>query len=121
MPSAGLQWTIETREYTMQNTLVGQSPTSRSLSWKKHLDAPLNDGHMWPNNWDVLATRHRGSGGGFGINGQGNPRETAGLGNILMGDARVETWSKQKFKTYGYQKGNSRLWKPYGKVTQPSP
>ena len=85
------------------------------------LDAPLNDGHMWPNNWDVLATRHRGSGGGFGINGQGNPKEAAGLGNILMGDARVETWSKQKFKTYGYQKGNSRLWKPYGKVTQPSP
>jgi hypothetical protein len=35
-----------------------------------------------------------------------------------MGDARVETWSKQKFKTYGYQKANSRLWKPYGKVTQ---
>ena len=85
------------------------------------LDAPLNDGHIWPNTWDVLATRHRGSGGGFGVNGQGNPRETAGLGNILMGDARVETWSKQKFKTYGYQKGNSRLWKPYGKVTQPSP
>ncbi len=36
-------------------------------------------------------------------------------------DARVEAWSKAKFLEYGYQKGNSRLWKPYGKVTQPTP
>jgi hypothetical protein len=38
-----------------------------------------------------------------------------------MGDARVEPWTKQKFLKFGYQKGNSRLWKPYGKVSQPSP
>jgi len=85
------------------------------------LDAPLNDGHIWPNTWDVLATRHKGKGNGFGVNGQGDPKEVSGLGNILMGDARVEPWTKQKFKKYGYQKGQSRLWKPYGKVTQASP
>jgi len=85
------------------------------------LDAPLNDGHIWPNGWDVLATRHKGKGNGFGINGQGDRKEVAGLGNILMGDARVEPWTKQKFIKFGYQKGQSRLWKPYGKVSQPSP
>lgn len=86
------------------------------------LDAPLNDGHVWPNDWeDVLATRHKGSGDGFGINGKGNLNEKAGLGNILMGDARVEAWTKEKFMKYGWRKGQSRLWKPYGKVTQPSP
>ena len=84
-------------------------------------DAPLNDGHMWPNTWDVLATRHKGKGNGWGVNGQGDRKEVAGLGNILMGDARVEPWTKQKFLKFGYQKGNSRLWKPYGKVSQPSP
>ena len=96
-------------------------PSKSFTFMEEALDAPLNDGHIWPNDWDVLATRHRGSGDGFGVNGKGNPRELAGLGNILMGDARVETWSKRKFKEYGYKKGNSRLWKPFGKVTQPSP
>ncbi len=85
------------------------------------LDAPLNDGHIWPNQWDVLATRHKGKGNGFGVKGGSAKREGIGLGNILMGDARVETWTKQKFIEYGYQKSQSRLWKPYGKVTQPSP
>ena len=96
-------------------------PSKSFTFMEEALDAPLNDGHIWPNQWDKLATRHRGSGDGYGINGKGNPREWSGLGNILMGDARVEGWSKQKFKMYGDQKGNSRLWKPYGKVTQPSP
>jgi len=96
-------------------------PSKSFTFMEEALDAPLNDGHIWPNTWDVLATRHRGSGDGFGINGQGNPSEKVGLGNILMGDARVEGWSKQKFKKYGYQKGESRLWKPVGNVSQPSP
>jgi hypothetical protein len=96
-------------------------PSKSFTFMEEALDAPLNDGHIWPNQWDKLATRHRGSGDGYGINGKGNPREWSGLGNILMGDARVEGWSKQKFKMYGDQKGNSRLWKPYGNVTQPSP
>lgn len=84
------------------------------------LDAPLNDGHIWPNQWDVLATRHKGRGNGWGVTG-GSDRESAGLGQFLMADARVEAWSKQKFLKYGYKKSQSRLWKPYGKVTQPSP
>lgn len=85
------------------------------------LDAPLNDGHIWPNQWDVLATRHKGRGNGWGVTGGAAKDERVGLGNILMGDARVETWSKQKFLDFGYRKSQSRLWKPYGKVTQPSP
>ncbi|MDA7617951.1 type II secretion system GspH family protein [Verrucomicrobia bacterium] len=85
------------------------------------LDAPLNDGHIWPNDWDVLATRHKGKGNGWGVTGSREKGEIIGLGQFLMGDARVEAWSKQKFLEYGYKKANSRLWKPYGKVTQPSP
>ena len=85
------------------------------------LDAPLNDGHIWPNQWDVLATRHKGKGNGWGVKGGREKNERVGLGQFLMGDARVEAWSKAKFLEYGYQKGQSRLWKPYGKVTQPSP
>ena len=96
-------------------------PSKSFTFMEEALDAPLNDGHIWPNQWDKLATRHRGSGDGYGINGKGNPRELSGLGCILMGDARVETWSKRKFMEYGSSKPNCRLWKPYGKVTQPSP
>ena len=85
------------------------------------LDAAMIEGYIWLFTWDVLATRNKCKGNGFGVNGQGDPKEVSGLRNILMGDARVEPWTKHKFKKYGYQKGQSRLWKPYGKVTQPSP
>lgn len=63
----------------------------------------------------------QGQGNGWGVNGLSGGREGAGLGNILMGDARVEGWSKQKFTKFGYQKAQSRLWKPWGSVNQPSP
>ena len=121
MLSVGQEWMIEIREYTPLHYPNGSNQINRSPLWEEALDAPLNDGHIWPNTWDVLATRHKGKGNGFGVNGQGDPKEVSGLGNILMGDARVEPWTKQKFKKYGYQKGQSRLWKPYGKATQPSP
>lgn len=102
--------------------LSGWTDPSKSFTFMEEaLDAPLNDGHIWPNTWDVLATRHKGKGTGWGVNGQGDRKEVAGIGNILMGDARVEPWTKQKFLKFGYQKANSRLWKPSGKVTQPSP
>ncbi len=96
-------------------------PSKSFTFMEEALDAPLNDGHIWPNTWDVLATRHKGKGNGWGVNGQGDRKEVAGIGNILMGDARVEPWTKQKFLKFGYQKGNSRLWKPSGKASQPSP
>ena len=68
----------------------------------------------------LIPERGKGRGDGWGVNGR-RVTEKTGLGNILMGDARVEPWSKEKFLKYGYQKGQSRLWKPYGEVTQPSP
>jgi len=96
-------------------------PLKSMIFMEEALDAPLNDGHIWPNEFDVLATRHQGKGQGWGVLGGPGKREAAGLGNILMGDSRVETWSKRKFLTYGYMKAQSRLWKPFGNVTQPSP
>ncbi len=96
-------------------------PMKSFIFMEEALDAPLNDGHIWPNQWDVLATRHKGRGNGFGVKGGSAKRETVGLGHFLMGDSRVEAWTKQKFLEYGFQKANSRLWKPYGKVTEPSP
>jgi len=96
-------------------------PLKSMIFMEEALDAPLNDGHVWPNEVDVLATRHQGKGQGWGVLGGPGKREQAGLGNILMGDSRVETWNKRKFLTYGYMKPMSRLWKPFGDVTQPSP
>lgn len=96
-------------------------PMKSFIFMEEALDAPLNDGHIWPNQWDVLATRHKGRGNGYGVKGGSAQRETVGLGQFLMGDSRVEAWSKAKFTEYGFQKSQSRLWKPYGKVTQPSP
>ena len=110
------------KRYTPKlNTWV--EPDKSFTFMEEALDAPLNDGHIWPNNWDVLATRHKGKGGGFGVNGKGNPKEVAGIGNILMGDARVEPWTKQKFIKFGWKRSRSRLWKPYGKTdpNHPSP
>ncbi len=97
-------------------------PGKSLIFMEEALDAPLNDGHIWPNDWDILATRHKGPG-----NGALSRSEKAGLGNILMGDARVEGWSKQKFWNFGsgankrIKAPETRLWKPYGKVNQPSP
>lgn len=96
-------------------------PQKSMTFMEEALDAPLNDGHIWPNQWDVLATRHKGKGNGWGVTSGGERGENAGLGNLLMGDARVETWSKTKFIKFGFQKSASRLWKPYGKVSQPGP
>ena len=84
-------------------------PLKSMIFMEEALDAPLNDGHIWPNEWDVLATRHQGKGQGWGVMSGPVRSEEAGLGNILMGDSRVETWSKRKFLTYGYQKAQSRL------------
>ena len=98
-------------------------PMKSFIFMEEALDAPLNDGHIWPNQWDVLATRHRGKGNGFGLNVSSRRRggDLAGIGHFLMGDARVEPWTKLKFIEFGYQKANSRLWKPYGEVTDPDP
>ena len=107
--------TSPNREYNAKFS-SWMEPTKSFTFMEEALDAPLNDGHMWPNQWDALATRHKGKGEGFGVTNSNNRKDQTGLGNILMGDARVEGWSKRKFNQYGYQKGNSRLWKPWGKA-----
>ncbi len=91
-------------------------PSKSFTLMEEAMDAPLNDGHVWPNQWDALATRHRGKGSGFGVRDGNERRNKTGLGNFLMGDARVEGWTKSKYEKFGFGKPNSRLWKPWGKA-----
>tara|TARA_B100000686_G_scaffold108297_1_gene115415 strand:- start:151 stop:951 length:801 start_codon:yes stop_codon:yes gene_type:complete len=104
-------------------------PDKSMTFMEESLDAPLNDGHVWPNVNDLLATRHKGDGNGYGVTNVSLRKDMTGLGCVLMGDARVEVWSKQKFHDYlsplnpkiGGRAGQTRFWKPYGKVSMPSP
>jgi len=104
-------------------------PDKSMTFMEESLDAPLNDGHVWPNKNDLLATRHKGRGDGYGVTNNSLRKDMTGLGCVLMGDARVEVWSKRKFHDYvsplnikiGDRAGQTRFWKPYGKVSMPSP
>ena len=104
-------------------------PDKSMTFMEESLDAPLNDGHVWPNINDLLATRHKGKGDGYGVTNSSLRKDMTGLGCVLMGDARVEVWSKRKFHDYlsplnpkiGNRASQTRFWKPYGKVSMPSP